>query len=70
MTGEFVQFGPKGDQTGGTFYIERPGKIRFNYNNSPVRVISDGNQVVINNRKLDTGYVCAGHYAAEAASFR
>lgn len=54
MTGEFVQFGPKGDQTGGTFYIERPGKIRFNYNNSPVRVISDGNQVVINNRKLDT----------------
>lgn len=54
MTGEFVQFGPKGDQTGGTFYIERPGKIRFNYNDSPVRVISDGNQVVINNRKLDT----------------
>lgn len=54
MTGEFVQFGPKGDQTGGTFYIERPGKIRFNYNNSPVRVISDGESVVINNRKLDT----------------
>jgi len=54
MTGEFVQFGPKGDQTGGTFYIERPGKIRFNYNNSPIRVISDGESVVINNRKLDT----------------
>lgn len=27
MTGEFVQFGPKGDQTGGKFYIERPGKF-------------------------------------------
>ncbi len=54
MTGEFVQFGPKGEQTGGTFYIERPGKIRFNYNNSPIRVISDGESVVINNRKLDT----------------
>ena len=54
MTGEFVQFGPKGDQTGGTFYIERPGKIRFNYNNSPIRVIADGESVVINNRKLDT----------------
>ena len=26
MTGEFVQFGPKGEQTGGTFYIERPGQ--------------------------------------------
>lgn len=54
LTGEFVQFGPKGEQTGGTFYLERPGKIRFNYTDSPIRVISDGNQVVINNRKLDT----------------
>ncbi|MFC4626524.1 outer membrane lipoprotein carrier protein LolA [Daeguia caeni] len=54
MTGEFVQFGPKGEQTGGTFYIERPGKIRFNYNDSPIRVISNGESVVINNRKLDT----------------
>lgn len=54
MTGEFVQFGPKGEQTGGTFYIERPGRIRFNYNNSPIRVIADGESVVINNRKLDT----------------
>ena len=53
--GSFVQFGPRGDQTGGTFYIERPGKIRFNYNKpSPIRVISDGKSVVINNRKLDT----------------
>ncbi len=55
LTGSFVQFGPRGDQTGGTFYIERPGKIRFNYNKpSPIRVISDGQSVVINNRKLDT----------------
>ena len=55
LTGNFVQFGPRGDQTEGTFYIERPGKIRFNYNKpSPIRVISDGQSVVINNRKLDT----------------
>lgn len=31
MTGEFVQFGPTGQQTGGKFFIERPGKLRFNY---------------------------------------
>ena len=31
MTGEFVQFGPRGEQTGGKFYIQRPGKLRFNY---------------------------------------
>lgn len=55
LTGDFVQFGPRGEQTEGTFYIERPGKIRFNYNKpSPIRVISDGDSVVINNRKLDT----------------
>jgi outer membrane lipoprotein-sorting protein len=55
MTGDFVQFGPRGEQTEGTFYIERPGKIRFTYNKpSPIRVISDGESVVINNRKLDT----------------
>ena len=40
--------------TEGTFYLERPGKIRFSYKNSPVRVITDGKSVAINNRKLDT----------------
>ncbi len=55
LTGEFVQFGPKGEQTGGKFFIERPGKIRFNYEKpSPIRVVADGKSVVINNRKLDT----------------
>ncbi|MBO3758206.1 outer membrane lipoprotein carrier protein LolA [Ciceribacter sp. L1K22] len=55
MMGEFVQFGPRGEQTGGKFYIERPGKLRFNYENpSPMRVISDGRNVVIGNMKLKT----------------
>jgi outer membrane lipoprotein-sorting protein len=55
MTGEFVQFGPKGEQTGGTFFLERPGKIRFNYEApSGYRVISDGKSVVIDNKKLNT----------------
>ena len=55
MTGEFVQFGPRGEQTGGKFYIERPGKIRFNYEgNSGFKVISDGESVVLDNRKMKT----------------
>ena len=55
MTGEFVQFGPRGEQTGGKFFIQRPGKIRFNYESpSAYRVISDGKAVVIDNRKLNT----------------
>jgi outer membrane lipoprotein-sorting protein len=55
MTGEFVQFGPRGEQTGGKFYIERPGKIRFNYEGSSgFKVISDGQSVVLDNKKMNT----------------
>lgn len=55
MQGEFVQFGPRGEQTGGKFFLQRPGKIRFNYEKpSPMRVISDGRSVVIGNSKLKT----------------
>lgn len=55
MAGEFVQFGPRGEQTGGKFYLARPGKIRFNFEDpSPMRVISDGKSVVIGNKKLKT----------------
>ena len=55
MSGEFVQFGPKGEQTGGKFFLERPGKIRFNYDGaSNFKVISDGKSVVILNKKMNT----------------
>lgn len=58
MTGEFVQFGPSGEQTGGKFYIERPGKVRFDYEApSNVQVISDGTSLVVQNRKLQTADV-------------
>ena len=55
MSGEFVQFGPRGEQTGGKFYIQRPGKIRFNYDKpSSTTVVSDGRSVVVENVKLRT----------------
>ena len=55
MTGEFVQFGPNGEQSGGVFYIERPGKIRFNYESpASIEVISNGKTVAIHNKKLKT----------------
>lgn len=55
MQGEFVQFGPRGEQTAGKFFLERPGRIRFNYEQpSPMRVIADGRSVVIGNSKLRT----------------
>ncbi|WP_163265179.1 outer membrane lipoprotein carrier protein LolA [Chelativorans alearense] len=58
MTGEFVQFGPRGEQTGGKFYIERPGKLRFDYEGSAgFRVVSDGTTVVVRNKRMNTADV-------------
>lgn len=55
MTGEFVQFGPNGEQTGGEFLIKRPGRIRFNYENpSPITVVSNGQTLAVENKKLKT----------------
>ncbi len=55
MSGEFLQFGPNGDQTAGTFFISRPGKIRFNYEQpTALEVISNGKTVAVHNRKLKT----------------
>lgn len=55
MAGEFIQFGPRGNQTGGKFYIQRPGKIRFIYHDpTPIRIVSNGKTVAVNNKKLKT----------------
>ena len=54
MHGNFIQFDPNGRQSEGKFYIERPGKVRFDYANTPLRVIADGSNVAINNKKLNT----------------
>jgi len=55
MVGNFVQIGPDGVRTEGTFYIQKPGKVRFAYNPpSPIDVIADGSSVVVVNRKLAT----------------
>lgn len=55
LRGEFVQFGPRGEQTGGKFYLQRPGKIRFDYDKpAAISVFADGKTIAINNKKLKT----------------
>ena len=55
MAGEFVQFGPRGEQTGGKFFLSRPGRIRFNYEgNANFQVVSDGRSVILENKKMKT----------------
>ncbi len=55
MVGNFVQIGPDGGRTEGTFYIQKPGKVRFEYNPpSPIDIVADGSSVVVRDRNLDT----------------
>ncbi len=55
LVGNFVQIGPDGGRTEGTFYIQKPGRVRFAYNPpSPIDIIADGSQVVVRDRKLAT----------------
>jgi outer membrane lipoprotein-sorting protein len=55
MVGKFVQVGPDGGRTEGTFYIQKPGRVRFAYNPpSPIDIIADGSSVVVRDRKLAT----------------
>ena len=55
LVGSFVQVGPDGRRVEGTFSIQKPGKVRFQYSPpSPIDIIADGSSVVVLNRSLET----------------
>jgi outer membrane lipoprotein-sorting protein len=55
MVGDFVQVGPDGSKTQGQVYLQKPGRVRFEYADpSPVELIADGSSVVVRDRKLAT----------------
>ncbi|MCL4709893.1 MAG: outer membrane lipoprotein carrier protein LolA [Pseudorhodoplanes sp.] len=55
LVGEFVQVGPDGSKTQGQFYLQKPGRVRFEYDDpSPIQLIADGSSVVVRDRKLAT----------------
>jgi len=55
LVGNFVQVGPDGRRVEGTFSIQKPGKVRFQYNPpSPIDIIADGSSVVVRDRSLET----------------
>lgn len=67
LKGGFIQVGPQGQVDQGTFYLQRPGKIRFEYRPpSPVLVVSDGSSVAVANRRLGT----VDRYALAQTPFR
>jgi len=57
MAGRFLQIDTQGGRTEGTFYIERPNKVRFRYNPpSREEIISVGRGFYVINRKDKTQY--------------
>jgi outer membrane lipoprotein-sorting protein len=55
LSGQFVQVGPDGRRSHGEFYIQKPGRVRFDYDPpSPIDIVADGQSVVVRDRKLAT----------------
>lgn len=55
LVGDFVQIGPDGRRSEGKLYLQKPGRVRFEYNPpSPIELVADGNSVVVRDRKLET----------------
>jgi outer membrane lipoprotein-sorting protein len=55
LSGNFVQVGPDGSRTTGNFYLQKPGKIRFEYDDpSPIALVADGSSVIVRDRRLAT----------------
>ncbi len=67
IEGEFLQTNPNGETQKGYFYLERPGKVRFDYNRpSRQKIISDGEYLAIEDHDLKT----ADRYPLESTPFR
>jgi outer membrane lipoprotein-sorting protein len=55
MEGQFIQFGPRGEQSEGVFFLSRPGLIRFHFNPpSKLDIISNGDSVAVKDGRAGT----------------
>jgi outer membrane lipoprotein-sorting protein len=55
LSGNFVQVGPDGSRSTGSFFIQKPGKVRFEYDPpSQIAIVADGSSVVVRDNKLAT----------------
>jgi outer membrane lipoprotein-sorting protein len=55
LVGDFVQVGPDGTRSTGKFYLQKPGRVRFEYNPpSVIELVADGSSVEVRDRRLDT----------------
>lgn len=55
VTSPFTQVNPDGTISTGTVYIQRPGRVRFEYNNDNTLVLASGGNVAIFDGKSNSG---------------
>jgi len=55
LSGNFVQVAPDGSRSTGSFFIQKPGKVRFEYDPpSPIAIVADGSSVAVRDQRLAT----------------
>lgn len=55
MTADFVQIGPDGHRSEGKLTVERPGRLRFQFDPPDrLEIVADGRSVAVRDQKLDT----------------
>jgi outer membrane lipoprotein-sorting protein len=55
MTGDFVQIGPDSKRSEGKIFVQRPGKLRFEYAPpATLEIVADGLSVAVHDRKTAT----------------
>jgi outer membrane lipoprotein-sorting protein len=55
LVSDFVQTGADGRVISGKLYVQKPGRLRFEYDRpSPLEIIADGTSVAVRNRRLNT----------------
>ena len=55
VQGRFTQLAADGRSVGGTFYLRKPGRIRFEYDKpNPILIVADGSSVAVSNSNLKT----------------
>jgi outer membrane lipoprotein-sorting protein len=55
VQGRFTQISADGRSVQGTFYLRKPGRIRFEYDRpNPILIVADGSSVAVSNSQLKT----------------
>jgi outer membrane lipoprotein-sorting protein len=55
VQGRFTQIAADGRTAQGTFYLRKPGRIRFEYDRpNPILIVADGSSVAVSNSQLKT----------------